>query len=122
MLIDKVGGTLTSAAMLLYGPGSALGFKSSEERFERMAKANMMYQSRYIESERALIKLAEKQIKLEESLTAKGKARAKIEQDAAEQKRIALSKEAKAIKDASEADAKKHKDYIDGLDEELNMP
>ncbi len=88
MLLDKVGGTFTSAAMLLYGPGAALGIDSSTKKFEAMAEKNMMFQERYIATERALIALAEKQIALEDSLTEKGKARAKARQDALEKERV----------------------------------
>ena len=94
MLIDKIGGTMSAASMLLYGPGSALGIKSSVERFEKAAKANMEYEARYLATEKALEALAAKQIKLEESLTTAGKARIKAIQDELDTKIAAARKEA----------------------------
>jgi hypothetical protein len=111
MLLDKLGGTMTSAQMLLYGPGRALGVKSSTERFERAADANIKYETRYNESDKELERLMVKRIKLEQSLTAEGKASAKAAQDAAEakvlaaqratattEKEIAIDKEAARLK------------------------
>jgi len=80
MLLDKVGGSMTAAKMLLYGPGSALGIESSTKRFQAAADANMEYEKRYKDTDKALEALALKQIKLEESLTAAAKARAAAEQ------------------------------------------
>lgn len=68
MLLDKVGGTMTSAKMLLYGPGAALGVESSTKRFEKAAEQNMMYEQRYKETDRALLKLAEDRNALESLL------------------------------------------------------
>jgi hypothetical protein len=99
MLLDKLGGTMTSAQMLLYGPGRALGVKSSTERFERAADANMEYEARYKANEAALEALAKKQIELERSLTAEGKAAAKAAQDAAEKKVLAAQRAAKAAQE-----------------------
>lgn len=68
MLLDKVGGTATSAQMLLYGPGRALGVESSTKRFEAAADANMMFQKRYEESDAALVALAQKEAQLQAEL------------------------------------------------------
>lgn len=65
MLADKAGGSLTSVGMLLYGPGSALGYKPSKERFEQMAKWNIMFEERYAENEKALQALANSEVGLD---------------------------------------------------------
>ena len=67
MLLDKFGGTFTSAQMLLYAPGAALGFESSKKRFEAAAEANIEYERRYLETEKALQALADKANALEKS-------------------------------------------------------
>lgn len=109
MLIDKIGGSMTQAQMLLYGPGAAFGAESSRKRFEAAAQANIEYQKRYEDTSKALEGLAYKQIKLEESLTAAGKARAKAEADAAEQRRIANRNKKDEIKNAeTEAQIRKN--------------
>jgi hypothetical protein len=59
MLTDKAGGSMTSAAMLLYAPGKALGVKSSTERFNRMADMNIEFETRYFEKEKELQALAD---------------------------------------------------------------
>ena len=64
MLIDKVGGTMTSMGMLLTGPGSFLGIESSEKRFEAFAAANLEYEARHNATEAALQRLAEKELEL----------------------------------------------------------
>ena len=89
MLLDKIGGTMTSAQMLLYGPGAALGVESSTKRFAAAAEANMMYERRYEETSKALEALAIKQINLENSLTKAGKATAKAMEAKAEAAKIA---------------------------------
>lgn len=58
MATDKVGGTFTAAAMLLYGPGRALGVKSSTRRFDAMAQANMQFEARYAEKDAELQRMA----------------------------------------------------------------
>lgn len=68
MLLDKVGGTMTTAQMFLYGPGSALGFESSEKRFENAAKDNMEYERLYNEKDKMLQRLAKEQMDLEAQL------------------------------------------------------
>lgn len=70
MLLDKVGGTMTSGLMLLYGPGSALGFESSKQRFESAAEANMEYERRYEATNKSLQDLANERMRLENSLSA----------------------------------------------------
>ncbi len=106
MLLDKLGGTMTSAQMLLYGPGRALGVKSSTERFERAADANIGYETRYNASDKELERLMEKRIQLEQSLTAAGKASAKAAQDAAESKVLAAQRSTAATEKEVEADEK----------------
>lgn len=104
MLLDKLGGTLTSAEMLLYAPGSALGFESSKKRFENAAKQNMEYERRYKETAKELEKLAKRQIDLEYSLTDAGKASAKALREAKEKEVLASKAAAKAAQE--EADKK----------------
>lgn len=58
MLVDKAGGTLTAGAMLLYGPGKALGVESSTRRFDAMAQANMLFEARYAEKDAELQRMA----------------------------------------------------------------
>ena len=58
MALDKAGGSLTSAGMLLFGPGAALGNANSKAQFERLAAANMEYEKRYREGEERLQRLA----------------------------------------------------------------
>jgi hypothetical protein len=82
MLLDKLGGTMTSAQMLLYGPGRALGVDSSTKRFEAAADANIEYEKRYMDTDKALEVLALKQIKLEQSLTTAYKERQKAQETA----------------------------------------
>lgn len=116
MLLDKLGGTMTSAKMLLYGPGRALGIESSTKRFEAAADANMEYERRYMATDKALAALALKQIKLEESLTASGRAKSKAELDALEKRRLASAAARIAAEkgaDADEAAAKKAKQLSD---------
>jgi hypothetical protein len=78
MLLDKLGGTMTSAKMLLYGPGAALGFESSKKRFEASAEQNINYEQRYKQSDAELEKLAIRYNKLAESITDAGLAAAKL--------------------------------------------
>ncbi len=59
MLLDKAGGSLTSAGMLLFGPGAALGNANSKKQFEMLAAANMEYEKRYKEGEERLQRLAD---------------------------------------------------------------
>lgn len=106
MLLDKIGGTLTSAQMLLYGPGRALGVESSTKRFEAAADANMMFEERYRKTDKALEALAAKQIALEHSLTEAGKKSAAAAEDAAERKRIAAGEVAKAARESADKEAK----------------
>jgi hypothetical protein len=96
MLLDKLGGTMTSAQMLLYGPGRALGVKSSTERFERAADANIEYEARYNASDKELERLMGKRIQLEQSLTAEGKKAAKAAVEVAEAKVLAAQNAAAA--------------------------
>ncbi len=58
MLLDKVGGTLTSGGMLLYGPGAALGNKNSKAQFEKLAAANIEYENRYNATDKELQDMA----------------------------------------------------------------
>jgi len=65
MLADKAGGSLTSMGMMLYGPGSAMGYKPSEERFKRMADLNIMFEERYKDSEKAMQTMANLEVGLD---------------------------------------------------------
>lgn len=62
MLLDKIGGTMTSGGMLLTGVGAKLGIESSKKRFEAFAAANINYEERYAAGEVALQALADKEI------------------------------------------------------------
>jgi hypothetical protein len=73
-LLDKVGGTLTSAQMLLYGPGKALGIDSSTKRFDAAAANNMMFEERFKQRDKMLEDLAAKYVKLDEVATSAEKA------------------------------------------------
>lgn len=118
MLLDKVGGTLTSAQMLLYGPGKALGVKSSTERFNRAADANMEYESRYNASDKELERLMAKRIELEQSLTAEGKKAAQAAVEAAEAKVSAARKTEIAVAAETES-ANKLREEADKINETL---
>ncbi len=72
MLLDKVGGTMTSGGMLLTGVGSALGIDSSKNRFEAFAKANMEYEERYKKGDQALQALADKEVALQNQVKTTG--------------------------------------------------
>jgi hypothetical protein len=78
MLLDKIGGTMSSAQMLLYGPGKALGIESSTKRFESAADRNINYENRYKETEKELEKLAIRYNNLEQSISSAGLAAAKL--------------------------------------------
>ena len=106
MLLDKIGGTWSSAKMLLYGPGTELGFESSTKRFEAAAEQNLMYEQRYIETEIALQALANKTIALEQSLTPKAVAAAKAKLEVAEKVRLVA---VKAAEEAKRLEAEKAK-------------
>ena len=88
MLLDKMGGTMTSAKMLLYGPGAAMGVESSKRRFGAAAEENINYENRYKENEKELEQLAIRYNNLEQSISAAGLAAAKLarESEAANQK------------------------------------
>jgi hypothetical protein len=126
MFIDKVGGTMSSAAMLIYGPGTALGIKSSTERFEKMAQINMDLEKRYLDTETKLQALADKRRDIEESMTPAAKARAKAEQAAAEAKIVAEQKVAiaaqKALEDQEKLleSTKKLREQWDEVSQSLN--
>jgi hypothetical protein len=83
MLLDKLGGSMTAAKMLLYGPGAALGVESSKKRFEEAAQQNIEFEKRYKESDAELVKLAERYNKLEQSISAAGLAASKLARSAA---------------------------------------
>ena len=60
MLLDKAGGSMTSAGMLLFGPGAALGNANSKAQFEKLAAMNMEFEKRYQGGEVRLQSLAGK--------------------------------------------------------------
>lgn len=70
MLLDKAGGTMTFLASLPSAIPSALGVKSSQERMQRMADYNIMYENRYAETDRQLMALAERYNALESGVGA----------------------------------------------------
>ncbi|MFH2075983.1 MAG: hypothetical protein ABIJ57_11670, partial [Pseudomonadota bacterium] len=106
MFIDKIGGSMTSVAMIATGWGAALGIKGLTSAFESAAQANIDLEKRYKSTDKALEILALKQIKLEESLTDAGKAAAKATLDAAEKRRMAIIKTTAVIKAATEEEIK----------------
>lgn len=111
MFIDKIGGTLTSAQMLLYGPGKAMGAESSTKRFDAAAQANIELEKRYSATSKALEDLAVKYIKLEAAMTPAGKAQIKAAQDALEKTRMAAA----APKEGPIIDLKAQKKAADEL-------
>jgi lambda family phage tail tape measure protein len=121
MLLDKIGGTMTSAQMLLYGPGAALGVESSTKRFEAAASANMEYERRYLATDKALEALAKKQIGLEYSLTDAGKAAAKATEDALEKRRLAAGTSTGAAEDGAAAAKKAQKAWESWSDDARNL-
>lgn len=60
MLLDKIGGTLTSTQMLLSGPGAALGNAGATKRFEAAAQANIDFEERYNQKDKMIEGLAAK--------------------------------------------------------------
>lgn len=58
MLLDKLGGTMTSAGMLLFGPGAALGNENSKKQFEKMAALNIEFENRYNATDKELQDMA----------------------------------------------------------------
>ena len=122
MLLDKVGGTMTSAQMLLYGPGSALGFKSSQDRFKRAADRNIMYEQLYNDKDRQLLELAKKYNEIEALNTPAGRAAAKMREEVrAKQPRTeGAVEDEKAAKEA-ENRLKRGQDLILSLERERDL-
>lgn len=122
MLLDKVGGTMTSAQMLLYGPGSALGFKSSQDRFKRAADRNIMYEQLYSDKDRQLLELAKKYNEIEALNTPAGRAAAKMREEVrAKQPRTeGAVEDEKAAKEA-ENRLKRGQDLILSLERERDL-
>lgn len=116
MLLDKIGGTMTSVGMGLTGVGAALGIKSSQSKFDAFAKSNIEYEDRYKAGDAALQALADKEVALqnavrkttianEDARIAAGKAAA-AQSDANEKAALAAkNQDAEAKKAASQAKA-----------------
>jgi len=119
MLLDRAGQGFAASRMLLYGPGSAMGFESSEKRFEASAKSYEEYGKRYAATDKALEALALKQIKLEQSLTVEGKAATKAMEDALEKKRLAAVKTKLPEVGLSDDELKKQKRAIEKITEAI---
>ena len=117
MLLDKFGGTFTSAQMLLYGPGSALGFKSSVKRFEAAAKANMEYAARYAENDKRLEELARNQIALEQELADGSVSAAQQKADASTEFTAKIVKDLDAQKRAMKEAAEQAKALVTAIKE-----
>ena len=115
MLLDKIGGTMTTAQMFLYGPGSALGVESSVKRFEAAAKANMEYAARYEESDKRLMELAKQQIALEQELADKTTTAAQDKADASTQFTAKIVKNLNDEKNAMKETAAEAKHLADAL-------
>ena len=96
MLTDKIGGSLTAAGMLLFGPGAALGNANSKKQFEMLAAANMDFEARYNEKDTQLQKLADDEQKIINKIYAPSGSTAT---SAAEQAKID-----KAIRDKAQRD------------------
>ncbi len=60
MLLDKAGGSMSSAMMLLYGPGAALGNANSKAQFDKFAQMNLDFEARYQAGEARLQAMAGK--------------------------------------------------------------
>ncbi len=65
MLLDKIGGTMTFIASLPSAIPAALGVDSSQDRMQRMADLNIMYEQRYQEKDRQLQELANRSVSRE---------------------------------------------------------
>ncbi|MHB0929194.1 MAG: hypothetical protein ACYC3W_09900, partial [Candidatus Nanopelagicales bacterium] len=94
MLLDKIGGTMTSVGMGITGLPAALGVKSSQARFDAFAASNIEYENRYKAGDVALQALANREIELENATRKTTVAN--------EDARIAAGKAASAQKDADE--------------------
>jgi hypothetical protein len=115
MLIDRAGQGLSMIGMGLTGVGSALGIESSKKRFEAAAQMYLDYEKRYMETDKTLEALALKQIALERSLTAEGKAAAKAAEEAAEKKRMAGALASAAKKEAVEEQTAAEKSIVEAI-------
>lgn len=106
MLLDKIGGSMTFLASLPSAIPAALGVKSSEERMQRMADLNIMFEQRYLEKDKMLEDLATKQIEREAALTPQAvKAREAILKET-EAKRIAAAEQRKVDEEQEASRAK----------------
>jgi len=122
MLLDKVGGTMTSAQMLLYGPGSALGFKSSQDRFKRAADRNIMFEQLYNDKDRQLLELAKKYNEIEALNTPAGRAAAKMREEVrAKQPRTEGAVEDEKAAKETENRLKRGQDLILSLERERDL-
>jgi len=102
MLIDKIGGTISTMAamfamipsMIPHVPGTLVGAlaEAGKEAAQDWIEFNRQLESRYTATEKALEALAQRYIELEASKTDAVKKRAKAEQDAAEEARLAAVK------------------------------
>lgn len=99
MLIDKTGGTMSSAMMLLYGPGAALGNENSKKQFERYAQINIDLENRYKEKEKQLEELALKADALKTKILTPA---AKTTTTDAEAEKAAAARAANAKREAEE--------------------
>lgn len=63
MLLDKIGGSLTTVGMLLTAPGKSLGIASSTKKFNAFAQANIDYEKRYNASIKSLQRLADSELR-----------------------------------------------------------
>ena len=69
MLLDKIGGTMTTVGMLLTAPGKQLGIESSIKRFDAYAQANIDLENRYNSSMQRLQDLANNELKIVNQIT-----------------------------------------------------
>lgn len=138
MLIDKLGGSLTSAGMLLYGPGRLMGNQNSTKQFEKMADANMEYERRYQEKDAELQRMADRLAQFQQNpdgkkyqddpaLLAKGLADQKAMREkeaeqrrlAAEQARIEAQREADAYEQVKRQAHEAYIAYVKAFDERM---
>lgn len=67
ILLDKTGGTMSFLASLPSAIPAAIGVKSSQDRMERLANYNIMFENRAAEKDAALLRLAEQYNAVEET-------------------------------------------------------
>ena len=122
LLLDKIGGTMTTVMVGLFSFGNAIGNENSQKQYTEWMKKNIEYKKRYWQTVIDIVELEEKQLALEYSLTDAGKAQAKAKLEALENVRLAASAAAKALEDqrvAEERTAEAATKHVKELDKEI---